>query len=83
MPLLVQPGNGGSAFHAVPQQPRPLHQGVPCCHACVHHVMLLFSLQREREIIRFGQPTSLSPYAALCVRLYNARFKGGLPQAAV
>ena len=35
VPLLVQPGPTGSAFHAVQQQPRPLHQGIAA--SCYHN----------------------------------------------
>lgn len=35
MPLVVPPGSGASAFHAVQQQPRSLHQGVQSFVACL------------------------------------------------
>lgn len=56
MPLLVQPGAGGSAFHAVQQQPRSLHQGLLHSDVTVRllDVAMLLSCFRCLHIKRYG-----------------------------
>lgn len=68
LPLLMQPGAAGSAFHKVPQQSRPLHHGAP--NTASLHSALAHTSQCTTVVI--GQASSL-PDTKLCLYVSAAR----------